>query len=96
MNLHFSWEEPPSFLIQSILGIPILTISGALTYCIGFNNSLILRAFISLSITLVGMAMLSKSMSLKLSLTDYIKFTIIGWIAVFFMLFYVNPPGTIE
>ncbi|MCY1660878.1 hypothetical protein [Chryseobacterium sp. SL1] len=91
--------------LQLIIGLPLLILTSGMVFfgekLIGnsFNGiQLILtKALIALSISIVGSSLIEGQVETKWSLAQGITIRAIGWIAIFLLLYYINPanPGDV-
>lgn len=81
--------------IQLLIGVPLLLISGILTFWFpnltGFQY-IFLRVVLSLGIAIIGEATLEGSVKVNWTLSKKLGIVATGWIAIFLLLYYNNPP----
>jgi hypothetical protein len=51
------------------------------------------RAILSLGLTLIGSALLEGTVKFKWTVTTSLTIKAVGWVSLFFMLYYMNPPS---
>lgn len=104
-NLKFKKVKNKLLKIQLWIGIPLLLLTTILIFggesFLGtkFNGIqlTLLKAFISLSISIVGSSLIEGKVETKWTISQGISVRAIGWIAIFLLLYYFNPsnPGEV-
>jgi hypothetical protein len=92
---HSGWKEKTKIKTQLILGLPLLIISGILIFLVPSLTGmqyLFLRLILSLGITLIGTSTIEGTMKLNWSIKQSLVINATGWIAIFILIYYFNPP----
>lgn len=92
---HSGWIKPNKVRLQLIMGIILLIVSGSLIFLVPNltgSQYIFTRLILTLSVSLIGVATIEGSLKLNWSMTKTLFISATGWIAIFILIYFLNPP----
>lgn len=93
---HSGWNKKNYLAVQMIVGVPMLIAAGWLIF--NYQNLtgmqyLFTRILTTTAITLIGASTIEGTVNVNWSMKQSLVIRATGWIAIFILLYFVNPPA---